>query len=74
MVESLAGWDSSDGLCAFARGGLAVATLFDPLKVGELVLPNRIVMAPLTRLRGTVKHLPTETRDPRQYVGMGSRS
>ena len=35
-------------------------TLFDPLKVGELVLPNRIVMSPLTRLRGTVKHLPTE--------------
>jgi 2,4-dienoyl-CoA reductase-like NADH-dependent reductase (Old Yellow Enzyme family) len=33
--------------------------LFDPLKVGDLVLPNRIVMAPLTRLRGTAEHLPT---------------
>jgi glycosyltransferase 2 family protein len=28
----------------------------------------------LKSLRATVKHLPTETRDPRQYVGMGSRS
>jgi len=37
-----------------------VPTLFDPLKVGELVLPNRVVMAPLTRLRGTAEHLPTE--------------
>lgn len=35
-------------------------TLFEPLTVGDIVLPNRIVMAPLTRLRGTVKHLPTE--------------
>ena len=26
-------------------------TLFDPLKVGALNLPNRIVMAPLTRSR-----------------------
>jgi N-ethylmaleimide reductase len=28
-----------------------VATLFDPLRVGQLDLPNRIVMAPLTRNR-----------------------
>ena len=28
-----------------------MTTLFDPLTVGELVLPNRIVMAPLTRAR-----------------------
>ena len=26
-----------------------MTTLFDPLRVGDLVLPNRIVMAPLTR-------------------------
>jgi 2,4-dienoyl-CoA reductase-like NADH-dependent reductase (Old Yellow Enzyme family) len=31
-------------------------TLFDPLKIGALELPNRIVMAPLTRARaGTVR-------------------
>lgn len=33
-------------------------TLFDPVRVGDLHLPNRIFMAPLTRLRGTVDHLP----------------
>src|SRR5438874_573869 len=31
-------------------GGL-MTTLFDPLKVGALELPNRIIMAPLTRAR-----------------------
>ena len=35
-------------------------TLFDPLSVGELTLPNRIVMSPLTRLRAPgVGHVPT---------------
>ncbi len=33
-------------------------TLFDPIRVGDLDLPNRIFMAPLTRLRGTTDHLP----------------
>src|SRR6201995_1548027 len=28
-------------------------TLFDPLKLGALSLPNRVVMAPLTRSRAT---------------------
>ncbi len=28
-------------------------TLFDPLRIGDLELPNRIVMAPLTRARAT---------------------
>ena len=28
-------------------------TLFDPLKMGALSLPNRILMAPLTRSRAT---------------------
>ena len=32
--------------------------LFEPLQVGDLTLPNRILMAPLTRLRGTVDYLP----------------
>ncbi len=34
-------------------------TLFDPLQLGPLTLPNRIIMAPLTRLRGTADHVPT---------------
>ncbi len=36
-----------------------MATLLDPITIGELHLPNRIIMAPLTRLRGTPDHLPT---------------
>jgi 2,4-dienoyl-CoA reductase-like NADH-dependent reductase (Old Yellow Enzyme family) len=34
-------------------------SLLDPLKLGDLELPNRIIMAPLTRLRGTPDHIPT---------------
>jgi len=34
-------------------------TLFDPIQVGELLLPNRIFMSPLTRLRGTADHIAT---------------
>jgi 2,4-dienoyl-CoA reductase-like NADH-dependent reductase (Old Yellow Enzyme family) len=34
-------------------------SLFDPIQVGDLLLPNRIFMAPLTRLRGTADHIPT---------------
>lgn len=34
-------------------------SLFDPILVGDLHLPNRIFMAPLTRLRGTPGHIPT---------------
>jgi 2,4-dienoyl-CoA reductase-like NADH-dependent reductase (Old Yellow Enzyme family) len=34
-------------------------TLFDPIQVGDLHLPNRIFMAPLTRLRGTADNLAT---------------
>jgi 2,4-dienoyl-CoA reductase-like NADH-dependent reductase (Old Yellow Enzyme family) len=33
--------------------------LLDPLQLGSLTLPNRVIMAPLTRLRGTPNHLPT---------------
>ncbi len=32
--------------------------LFDPLRVGDLNLPNRVVMAPLTRLRAGPTHTP----------------
>lgn len=34
-------------------------SLFDPIQLGDLQLPNRIFMAPLTRLRGTPDHIPT---------------
>jgi len=29
-------------------------SLFDPLVLGDLVLPNRVIMAPLTRLRANL--------------------
>jgi 2,4-dienoyl-CoA reductase-like NADH-dependent reductase (Old Yellow Enzyme family) len=34
-------------------------TLFDPIRVGSLDLPNRIIMAPLTRARATEDRVPT---------------
>jgi NADPH2 dehydrogenase len=34
------------------------SALFEPLKVGSIELKNRIVMAPLTRFRGTDEHVP----------------
>jgi len=34
-------------------------SLLDPIRVGELDLPNRVIMSPLTRLRGTADHVPT---------------
>lgn len=33
--------------------------LLEPIRIGDLHLPNRILMAPLTRLRGTADHIPT---------------
>lgn len=33
-------------------------SLFDPLKLGELLLPNRILMAPLTRSRAGASRIP----------------
>ncbi len=35
-------------------------SLFDPIKVGDLDLPNRLLMAPLTRGRATRGHVPTQ--------------
>ena len=33
-------------------------SLFDPLKVGDLTLPNRVLLAPLTRLRAGSTNIP----------------
>jgi 2,4-dienoyl-CoA reductase-like NADH-dependent reductase (Old Yellow Enzyme family) len=35
-----------------------MSTLFDPLKLGPYILPNRILMAPLTRSRAGSKRIP----------------
>ena len=39
---------------------MSVQPLFTPVRVGDLDLPNRIVMAPLTRMRaGPIDQVPT---------------
>ncbi|WP_347331679.1 alkene reductase [Marinimicrobium locisalis] len=35
-------------------------TLFDPIQVGDLELPNRMIMAPLTRCRASVGRVPND--------------
>lgn len=54
-------------------GCLRMPTLFDPIRVGDIELPNRIIMSPLTRLRGTVDHVPTPVMAEyyRQRAGAG---
>ena len=39
---------------------MSTASLFAPMTLGALTLPNRIVMAPLTRCRADVDHVPTD--------------
>ena len=34
-------------------------TLFDPIRLGAIEAPNRVLMAPLTRARATREHVPT---------------
>jgi len=34
-------------------------SLFDPIQLGAITAPNRMLMAPMTRARGTREHLPT---------------
>jgi len=36
-----------------------VPTLFDPIQLGAVLCPNRVVMAPMTRGRATRDHVPT---------------
>jgi 2,4-dienoyl-CoA reductase-like NADH-dependent reductase (Old Yellow Enzyme family) len=38
---------------------MAVDALFEPVRLGSLELPNRIIMAPLTRARADEQHVPT---------------
>jgi 2,4-dienoyl-CoA reductase-like NADH-dependent reductase (Old Yellow Enzyme family) len=37
----------------------SMPSLFDPIAVGDLTLPNRVIMAPLTRLRAGIGKIPT---------------
>lgn len=47
---------------------MSATTLFDPFRLGDLTLPNRIVMAPLTRNRAAAGFLPSELAP--QYYAM----
>jgi 2,4-dienoyl-CoA reductase-like NADH-dependent reductase (Old Yellow Enzyme family) len=44
---------------ANAAQEMTLPHLLDSLTLGPLTLPNRVIMAPLTRLRGTSDHIPT---------------
>ena len=48
-------------------------SLFDPIKLGAVEAPNRILMAPLTRGRATREHVPTDLMRTyyRQRAGAG---
>lgn len=48
-------------------------SLFDPITLGAIEAPNRILMAPLTRTRATADHVPTELMIEyyRQRAGAG---
>ncbi|MEJ5020960.1 alkene reductase [Ochrobactrum vermis] len=50
-----------------------MSRLFDPLKIGALELPNRIIMAPLTRKRAGVERVPNAMMAEyyRQRAGAG---
>ena len=50
-----------------------MSRLFDPLQVGALELPNRIIMAPLTRKRAGVERVPNAMMAEyyRQRAGAG---
>lgn len=38
---------------------MSIESLFSPLQLGALQLPNRIIMAPLTRMRAGANSVPT---------------
>ena len=38
---------------------MSIESLFSPLRLGALQLPNRIIMAPLTRMRAGANGVPT---------------
>ncbi|KAA1472905.1 putative NADPH2 dehydrogenase chain OYE2 [Dentipellis sp. KUC8613] len=39
---------------------MSTSRLFEPIRVGDLTLSHRIALAPLTRLRNSKEHVPTE--------------
>lgn len=50
------------------RTGLGAGPLFQPIQMGHLALPNRIVMAPLTRMRAASPKLAPTTLHAEYYA------
>ena len=61
---------SSPGIIFYEEGRVLMADLFDAVQIGDLTLPNRIVMAPMTRNRAEVNGDPNELMA--QYYGQRS--
>ena len=38
----------------------ATPQLFQPIRVGDITLAHRVVLSPLTRVRNTAEHVPTD--------------
>ena len=49
---------------------MAYEALFSPLKIGALTLPNRILMAPLTRCRAEDGHVDGGILDQQSLAGL----
>jgi N-ethylmaleimide reductase len=49
------------------EGACAMPTLFDPIKLGAIAAPNRILMAPLTRGRSEGVHVPISALKAEYY-------
>ena len=64
---------SNRGRAANEPIGNCMPSLFDPIKLGAVTAQNRILMAPLTRARATMNHVPTPVMIEyyRQRAGAG---
>ena len=51
--------NSPQAAVAIPRRDFTMPSLFDPIQIGQFVASNRIFMAPLTRARATIAHVPT---------------
>ncbi len=49
-----------DGELRENRKDQTMTSLFDPIRIGQLTLPNRIIMAPLTRGRTGAEGVPSK--------------
>ncbi|WP_414712543.1 hypothetical protein [Sphingobium sp.] len=53
---------------------MSLDALFQPLTIGSLPIPNRVVMAPLTRARADATHVPAPIQGEYYAQRAGRRS